>query len=155
MAANYKIQISDRLLCVASCMLQDSICISVYELSIYKYSSLVIAKKTLGLSRMISLADRAALTAQGHAYGLGNITVYAQHSTVHTSWWSHRDKKRKSGNIKAVVEGWVTGVVIFLWAEVVMMICAMTRQLLARSKLVSNILFCWIYVPISCLYAEE
>ena len=43
------------------------------------------------------------------------------------SWWSHRDKKRKMGNIKAGVQGWVTGVESFLWSQVVMMICAMTR----------------------------
>ena len=61
------------------------------------YSSLVIAKTTLDRSRMISMADWAALTAQGHAYGLGNITVHVENSTVHTRWWAHLDKKRKTG----------------------------------------------------------
>ena len=69
-------------------------CACIY---IFIYLSLVIAKTALDLSRMISSADRAALTAQGHAYRLGNVTVHVQHSTVHTSWWSHRDKKRKTG----------------------------------------------------------
>ena len=43
------------------------------------------------------------------------------------SWRSHQDKKRKMGIIKAWVRGWVTGVESFLWSQVVMMICAMTR----------------------------
>ena len=53
---------------------------------IHIYPSLVIAKTALDLRRMISLADRAALMAQGHTYGLGNVTVHAQQSTVHTNW---------------------------------------------------------------------
>ena len=72
-------------------------CKNKMQINIYIYSSLVIAKVALDLSRMISLSDRAALTAQSHPYGLGNVTVHVQHSTVHTSWWSHRDKKRKTG----------------------------------------------------------
>ena len=68
--------------------IQSTVLTDVYS------SSLVIAKTALDLSRMISMADQAALVAQGHAYRLRITAMHAQHSTVHTSRWSHWDIRK-------------------------------------------------------------